>query len=382
MSRPFIGVLLASAVLLGGELGAQMSTGCVQCHGELEFLRQHTLTLDEARALYTPNTTLGGSAHADIGCSECHDGFARYPHQDRARSESCAACHEEAHQALTSGTHGGETDVQCTSCHGLHDIVSISELESASNIAGMNQECLACHPDNGFAPSEAHADSVLCSGCHAPHATSPITGPEAWTFSSNQGVTCGVCHDSISVRWQSDAHGAVVGGGEPAEVTEMPACTGCHGAHPMPSLDDPEFAATLTEACSSCHEDYAETYLDSYHGKAASLGREDVAQCAACHTSHAVYPTSDSRSAVSEGVILETCRSCHPEARPSFVEFQPHSDPFDPEGDPRIFWVNRLMLALLASVFGVFGIHSALWLVRSALDGLQTGGAAGTDGTT
>jgi len=134
---------------------------------------------------------------------------------------------------------------------------------------------------------------------------------------------------------------------------------------------DPGFGAEITERCAHCHEPYRESWADSYHGQASTLGSETVATCSDCHGSHGVYPSADARSMVSEGNLLGTCQTCHAEATAGFTRFQPHADHNDKERYPFVYWSYHLMTALLIGTFSVFGIHTVLWLARLGIDALR-----------
>jgi cytochrome b subunit of formate dehydrogenase len=64
---------------------------------------------------------------------------------------------------------------------------------------------------------------------------------------------------------------------------------------------------------------------------------------------------------------------CHPHARGSFVDFDPHADHTDPHGSPLLYWCYRGFMTLLVSVFAFFGSHSVLWLVRGMVDVFKHG---------
>jgi hypothetical protein len=160
-----------------------------------------------------------------------------------------------------------------------------------------------------------------------------------------------------------------------AAETAPPACTACHGAHGMLAPSSPRFGQAMVARCSGCHEHYAETFDESYHGQATALGSEVVATCQDCHSAHRVYPASDPRSTVSQQHLLETCRKCHTDATASFAAFQPHADPSNRSKYPFVYWTYHLMTALLIGVFTFFGAHTALWLARLAREALRgTGG--------
>ena len=121
---------------------------------------------------------------------------------------------------------------------------------------------------------------------------------------------------------------------------------------------DPGFGAGITARCAHCHESYRESWADSYHGQAATLGSPTVATCARCHGAHGIYPSSDARSMVSAENLLGTCRTCHANATAGFTQFQPHADHKDRERYPFVYWSYHLMTALLVGTF--FGVYPAI----------------------
>jgi hypothetical protein len=238
---------------------------------------------------------------------------------------------------------------------------------------------MSCHFDPVTPADDPHVDSVSCAGCHDPHATLPSEDEHARTHVVNQAATCGSCHDEEASAWTEDAHGSVTpdmalpGGHIPegASLAEPPSCTGCHGAHGILAVADTLFEATIVERCSHCHEHYAESFYDSYHGQASGLGSDDAATCQDCHGAHGILGTEDPGSMVSDARLLETCQTCHPEATAGFALFQPHADHNDREQYPYVYWSYHLMTALLIGVFTVFGAHTVLWLLRLTFDALR-----------
>jgi len=85
------------------------------------------------------------------------------------------------------------------------------------------------------------------------------------------------------------------------------ACTDCHqGIVELPHAEE------LPPAdCSSCHADVQAVYATSSHGRAAALGHAHAPKCVDCHTTHAVFPATDSLSTVSHFRLVETCAHCH-----------------------------------------------------------------------
>jgi hypothetical protein len=243
----------------------------------------------------------------------------------------------------------------------------------------MRQACGRCHFEAAAAAPGPHADSVSCAGCHEAHRTLPAEDERASVHPLNQARTCGACHDEPAAAWRGDAHGRAVprtatpGGPAPegASRAEPPSCSACHGAHETLGPTEPGFGASITARCAHCHESYAESFADSYHGQAATLGSELVATCDDCHGAHGILPSSDPASMVSNERRLDTCRGCHAQATAGFALFQPHADHDDRERYPFVYWSYHLMTALLVGTFLVFGTHTALWLARLGFDALR-----------
>lgn len=375
-------VLLALLALLAATPPAGAQTprpSCESCHGELEFLRQHTGSIEEARVLLAPAATLAASAHGAMTCTDCHDGFRRFPHPEASTTRSCASCHEEMAAKWSEGMHALDNAADCRACHGTHDVRGKDARATPEGIKAMRAACTGCHYAPGIPASDPHVDSVSCAGCHEPHATLPAEDERSSTHVLNQAATCGACHDEQASAWREDVHaqatpGLAAPGAVPPEgisSREAPACTACHGSHDILRPEQTGFRRRMVESCSHCHEHYRESFADSYHGQASTLGSEAVATCHDCHGSHGVHPGSDPRSAIHEANLLATCQACHEGATAGFAQFQPHADHNDRERYPYVYWAYHLMTALLVGTFTLFGIHTVLWVTRLSIDAIR-----------
>ena len=380
--------IFAAATAWPASLQAQSGLACEACHGEMEFLRQHAPTLEEARQIHVPASIVAASAHAGLACNECHSGYRTFPHGPSVTTDACASCHDGQRMQWEDGIHAVDGNAECSSCHGIHDVLTLEQMRDPAGVAVLQVACASCHFEPRTPPGDPHARSASCSACHEPHRTRGVGDPEASIHPLNQGETCGACHDTVAAAWREDVHGAAVphlASPEGALASEEvdahlapPSCTGCHASHGMLTPAASDFPQQMTERCSRCHEEYAESFADSYHGQATELGSGEVATCYHCHGSHDVLSSSDGGSMVSEANLLETCRSCHPSATEGFTRFQPHADHNDRENYPFAYWSYHLMTALLLGTFSFFGLHTALWLVRLSLDALRGAGGHAT----
>jgi cytochrome b subunit of formate dehydrogenase len=134
-----------------------------------------------------------------------------------------------------------------------------------------------------------------------------------------------------------------------------------------------QFRLELPDRCGNCHADLSREYAMSMHGELTELGYLPAAKCSDCHGSHEVLPISDPASPLSTENRLETCRKCHPGAGGNFLDFDPHADHTDPARDPMLHAIYVLLLTLIFSVFGFFGLHSILWFVRGTVEVVKHG---------
>lgn len=356
---------------------------CASCHGELEFLRQHAANLADARLLRVTGDEVRASAHAGSACLECHSGFDRWPHPEGNEAGSCGACHQEEEEIFRANIHGradqpGIESVGCSDCHSTHLVATVDSLRTGSGLLAMNARCVGCHETSAIDPSGPHGDTIACASCHPAHAAQDVDERDASVSPGNQADTCGACHEEAAAAWSEDAHGSALLAHEPVGLATLeleghdapPTCTTCHGSHDMRGTQAYQLMDQAA-VCGECHEHALETFDDSYHGQATALGSVAVATCSDCHGAHGVFGEDDPRSLIHPDQLVESCGVCHEESRASFVLYQPHADHNDRERYPYVYWSYRLMTALLVGVFSVFGLHSALWIVRLTLDTLR-----------
>jgi len=381
-------LLMALGLGLSATAVSAQEPGCERCHEELELLRQHVPSLAMARALLVRSDTLAASAHGVMTCAACHTGYRSFPHPQAGTSTaSCASCHGAADTAWQGGVHAGAADgqsVACAACHGVHDVAPAAAVAAASTDPARDvvvARCVACHSTDDLPEGNPHRGQVACTACHSHHATRPPMEPSSQLAPAAQAATCGACHAEQALLWSADVHGSgVLSGTRGPGGRRGAACTDCHGAHDMADPGERGYAAATVDECAACHEHGARTYYDSYHGKAARLGSAVAATCAQCHGAHGILPAAEPASTVAAANLVETCGACHENARPAFVLYDTHPDPFNRDRNPYIHGAFWFMNSLLVFVLAVFGAHTLLWWIRIELDkrrGVGHGGHGG-----
>jgi len=315
--------------------------------------------------------------HQDQTCVACHSNVTERRHRDAlthlGSDAICVQCHRLADKNVTRSVHHGAAS--CSDCHGPgHGIHSTTDKNS--EVAPVNQiaVCGSCHDDppelvEGFVGS-VHGRGLLrsglasapsCSACHGNHRMFAISDGRAPTSNEHAPEMCGRCHVGVLDTWSVEsAHGVAWKAGN----SEVPVCTTCHSSH---NIQDPVTTKRLDfpDQCGDCHGDQYTSYRGSFHGKSTNLGFWTAATCSDCHTTHKVLPADDPRSSIHPENLGETCGNCHENITASFLQFDPHNDPSDPNDNAYVYYVHTFMLWLLLGVFLFFGVHDLLWLQRS-----------------
>lgn len=389
---------------------------CQKCHGNRAVLAGEGGTAAQAARLYVPQQALAGTVHEKLRCAECHVGYERgFPHVPSSTTRSCAACHETEGRDWDQSIHAQNAKEQgdaptCTGCHGIHQIYPASDRRSPTNALNVAALCGKCHNDariigtyfstaadtqaqravneyfqtvHGMALTEAGlVVSATCNDCHGAHKVLPAKSPDSRVNRAHVAETCGTCHVGVRETFDESSHGkALAAGDTTADGHQAPVCIDCHTGHQIVRADEPHWYVGVVEECGSCHEKEYETYLETYHGKVTALGSALAAQCSECHTAHAMRPASDPASSVYPMNLMKTCGQCHAEANVNFTRYYAHGDPKSRTKYPLLFWPWLAMTTLLVSVMSFFLLHTALWLIRSAVDYVRARRRGGAEGT-
>ncbi|MBS1261946.1 MAG: hypothetical protein MAG453_01283 [Calditrichaeota bacterium] len=314
------------------------SPGCVTCHPTHGAKLPpsagavNTLCLDchehAMESVEIGGHPFGETEQGVINCTSCHDVHATHiPAVDSGTLQACVNCHDGYEQQFAGSVHEqllASGRMNCLSCHKTHQVTD-ADASADFGCGQCHQEAEEVYRTSAHRLARLHGDEIAaeCADCHHGHHILPATDPDSPVFHRNIPETCGECHTDNTVittdyvrlpislpSYSQSVHGRGLQQGKPTAV-----CTDCHGSHNLQSANAPTSTVSrenLTQTCGQCHEQVAEKYSVSVHGRAVQHGIKDSPDCTDCHDEHLILDTSDPQSPVNPGNISSiVCRDCH-----------------------------------------------------------------------
>jgi len=340
---------------------------CVDCHTDVKSAAHDT----------PPEKITCATCHADEQAAYDHSLHARAVKDGNANAATCVDCHGSPHELLPAGdpksrVHHTNIPATCGACHSQKFVMEKSGL-SVQTVASYQQSV------HGHAVANGSEKAAVCTDCHGTHEILDAKDSKSSIFKFNVPLTCGKCHDQIAGEFQQSIHGQAI-----AKANwQAPVCTDCHGIHSIRAHNDPNSpvsAQNIAQAtCARCHEGVrlsqefgiqgrrATTYLASYHGLASRLGSQVVANCASCHGTHSIFPSSDPRSTIHPSNLARTCGQCHPGVTDKFTSAKVHVDaPLSADiGSKAVRWIRKAYLSLIFAVIGGMLLHNfIIWRAK------------------
>lgn len=322
---------------------------CLQCHGAVSHKGAPVLE------------SMAGSAHGELGCSECHPGDMP-PCPPQGKPASCSACHQDQVKSVGKSSHGkklveyvteekgeaGLADI-CLACHGddIHHLKK-SEDEKANTFRGnVVSTCLSCHDHadpymledfklsvHSTAKKDDGQPAAVCTDCHSAHSINLSTLPSSSLNRLSVHESCGKCHQEQLAEYMESIHSEMLLDGD----SDVPTCADCHGTHNIYAKDDVRSLINhlrLDSTCIKCHAsqeiterhdrlpppEFVKSYEKSVHGRGVhTKGLMVSASCIDCHGQHAIRPKDDENSTVYRENVPDTCKRCHMGIFEKFVE--------------------------------------------------------------
>ncbi len=298
---------------------------CLACHG------QAGMKSDKGKDIYVNPSKHAASAHAILGCSDCHTAIKDFPHPAKIAQVQCATCHAEEVKAYAGSVHAILGERACATCHG-----SVHELTSAAAL--LPGKCSECHADevkslaesiHGQAVKNGDPDAPKCTSCHdAIHAVKAGSEADSTIARKILADTCAKCHSDAGFlsrhkipiahpveSYKQSVHGRAVAAGNEKAAD----CSSCHGSHDIYPARDARSNVNhwkVPETCGQCHKEIARQFNESVHGEAVKAGVQDAPVCTDCHGEHLIMDPSNPASPLSAANIsAETCGRCHGDPR-------------------------------------------------------------------
>ncbi len=363
---------------------------CLKCHEKPDVFK---IVDGDTLSMTVDRTVVGKSAHENIPCVKCHSDIDPRLHRpcEPSGRVDCSNCHAKISEDYFASGHGQaflnrtKQAPYCTTCHGDHDVKRRGDDSSKTYRAAIPSLCGSCHREKGKAGEAAELSEVnaltdysqsvhgrgltekgllpsaICIDCHSSHLALKHTDTRSSVYEKNIPATCGSCHRGIYKQYIKSIHFS----GNDDKSAKLPNCAGCHSSHTIGYVERDQFITEVTDQCGSCHQHLSDTYFQTMHGKAYTLGYLKAAKCSDCHGAHEILAVNDPKSSVGLHNIVATCQKCHEDANMRFTGYLTHATHHDPVKYPILFYTYWAMTALLVGVFAFFGLHTLIWLPRS-----------------
>lgn len=376
---------------------------CLSCHKDARVKHQFHPQMKNANGINGPKGASCKTCHGTHDIISPKVKTSKWSNQNIV--ESCGQCHGKVKEIFISSKHyqglvdGVLGSPNCLSCHKNALVTQKSAIDSLQRKNAQEKLCLSCHLDNEdirskTAPSakfitayekSVHASEIMngnakaatCIDCHTAHGVIPGNNRSSTVNKFNIPNTCANCHPKIAEEYKESIHGVRLEKGS----KESPSCTDCHGEHNILRHDDPKspvaFKNLSREICSPCHSSVKleakygistnryKTFSDSYHGLAIRGGSLEVANCASCHGSHNIKPSSDPTSTINKANLVQTCGTCHPGANANFTVGKIHVS-LEEKDEPILYWIATMYISLIVMVVGGMFLHNAIDFMKKA----------------
>ncbi len=245
---------------------------CWDCHGKHDILPASD---SHSRVAPMNLARTCGSCHEDPAIVAKHHIPMITPVQVFSRSVHA--------RPADGGSRPAATCVDCHSATGTgHQI--LPPIDPVSTIFHFNipRTCGRCHrqiaeryeeSNHGKLALHGEADAPVCTTCHGEHAILPITDVRSPVYPTNVSMTtCAPCHDSdlinrkygmpttIMASWKHSYHGLKSTDGD----TRVANCSSCHRAHLILAASDVKssvYPDSLKTTCGQCHHGISQAVI-------------------------------------------------------------------------------------------------------------------------
>ena len=288
-------VIFLLAVVASGSAATKDS--CVTCHSALEEDK-----------LLKPAKDFESDVHHQVGltCADCHGGN---PNDDSTDAMSRA-------QGFRGAPRRTQIPEFCGRCHS--DGNYMRRFNPKMRTDQLSEYVTSVH---GKRLKQGDTKVAACVDCHGVHNILAVSDTRAPVYPTNVASTCGRCHSDAHLmegykiptdqvaRYEKSVHSQVLAQGD----TSSPTCTTCHGNHGA----TPPGVGSVANVCGTCHVFFAQLFQKSPH--AAVFAKMGLPGCVQCHSNHEIVRPTDDFVGVGPQAV---CVSCHAQGDPGFAAAQ------------------------------------------------------------
>jgi formate dehydrogenase gamma subunit len=196
---------------------------------------------------------------------------------------------------------------------------------SFSTLAALkDSDCLECHSDKTLTKTNANGKEIslfvdparlaasahktnTCASCH-----SDLTPEHPDDNLAAKPVDCHRCHERQTESYGASVHGLALKAGK----LEAATCRDCHDSHEVVAPISPLSPLHVTrqaETCGGCHDQEAQDFAASVHGKALATGVREAPTCTDCHSEHKIQALTGDEAG--RKISADVCSRCHASER-------------------------------------------------------------------
>jgi formate dehydrogenase gamma subunit len=211
---------------------------CGRCHGDKSVMQGSGISdrpfLSYRESVHAMAIALGNAGAAV--CTDCHNSHdilpAADPQSPIAKGNipaTCSKCHKSEGAEFMQSIHGQAVargvsrSPVCTDCHGIHNIMTPVDRNTATaSNAIATETCARCHEGvtltkefgvagervssykdsyHGLASRIGSRVVANCASCHGVHNILPSSDPKSMISANNLPQTCGQCHIGAGVKF-------------------------------------------------------------------------------------------------------------------------------------------------------------------------------------
>ena len=334
---------------------------CTDCHGN-HMIKKMTDPDVKNQLLKTC-----GKCHGDIVEKYNKSSHGKAFANNNKDAPTCITCHgEHGINAVKLESKFSKLNLTelCLNCHKEGGVAYIENSNVKDYKLSPHYIALTSGKDN----------AATCADCHGAHEMLPASDINSKVNKKNVANTCGsdACHKKQNEDYTGSIHQISIA---TKPKSDAPTCSNCHGGHQIAS---PNIVGSklyggkgVVQLCSDCHSSVeivqnnnlpkgvAENFSESFHGLAIRGGSKQAADCGSCHGYHNIRPSSDAKSTINKNNLPQTCGKCHPGANKSVFDTPIHITDAAKQS-PLLNFITIFYIILICGTIGFMVLHNIL----------------------